>query len=92
MPRKKIDVSKGHADPKSQKLDKKQGDEAEWVSTDGQSHLVEFRGESPFTNGKTFPVPAGGSASSGPIDPKITQRKTYKYFVDGVDPDVEILP
>ena len=54
-------------------------EEAEWISLDGEGFTVSFdKGDgSPFADA-TFEIPAGGSASSGPI---VADTGQYRYTV-----------
>ena len=68
------------------------GDEVVW-SSDGDDLTISFQ-TSPFA-ASTFHVPAGGSASSGPVRPGAGIGH-YQYFISddndgrGADPDVNI--
>ncbi len=68
------------------------GDEIVW-SSDGDAFTISFQ-TSPFAT-STFHVPAGGSASSGPVRPGAGIGH-YPYFISddndgkGADPDVDV--
>lgn len=64
-------------------------------SSDGDAFTISFQ-TSPFA-ASTFHVPAGGSASSGPVRPGAGIGR-YQYFISddsegrGADPGVDIRP
>jgi hypothetical protein len=68
------------------------GDEVVW-SSDGDGFTISFQ-TSPFA-ASTFRVPAGGSASSGPVRPGAGIGH-YQYFIsddsdgNGADPEVNV--
>jgi hypothetical protein len=55
-----------------------------WISDDGLGYTVDFTkgvpGTSPFQNGTTFDVPAGGQKSSGALNSKATGYYSFAIF------------
>jgi hypothetical protein len=72
---------KGTVDRDDVDIYKKSGDEVTWIA-DVAASTIDFTNGSPFTGGSSFQVPAGGSASSGPVR-KDAEPKRYKYTVTG---------
>lgn len=79
------------------------GDQVKWVNADAlASYQITFGSPSPFTAGTTFPLPQGGSVSSGGISSSAAQcagqpNCSFKYTVAGsngcsLDPKVIIQP
>jgi|ERR1051326_39308 hypothetical protein len=70
------------------------GEQVTWFSDNGGTVLFKAPEGSPFENDK-FPIPAGGSVSSGPARPN-AEHRDYKYTVVGktgvYDPKVIINP
>ena len=74
-------------------LNKKQGDQAKWISDGGEFALI-FQGKTPFKH-SVFVVRDLATTPSGPVKPRA--EGTYKYRVVGdsgcdVDPNVHIGP
>ena len=84
----------GEVDNEVVNLSRSAGDEVLW-SSDGDEFTISFQ-TSPFA-AATFHVPAGGSASSGPVKPGAALGH-YQYFISdnsdgkGADPGVDIRP
>ena len=82
----------GEVDNEVVNVGKSIGDEVVW-SSDGDEFTISFQ-TSPFA-ASTFHVPAGGSASSGPVRSGAGIGR-YQYFVNddsngkGADPDVDV--
>ena len=96
MPKKDIHLKQNSANPDTQKLNKKDNDEAQWFAED-HPYTVDFGSDSPFVNDHPFTVHPGTPTSSGPIKDGVEFRK-YHYDLKtvgaavGSDPDVEINP
>ena len=82
----------GEVDNEVVNVSRSAGDEVVW-SSDGDEFTVSFQ-ISPFA-ASAFHVPAGGSASSGPVRPGAALGR-YQYFISddsngkGADPDVNV--
>ena len=82
----------GEVDNEVVNVSRSAGDEVVW-SSDGDGFTISFQA-TPFA-ASTFQVPAGGSASSGPVRPGAALGR-YPYFISddsdgkGADPDVDI--
>jgi hypothetical protein len=82
----------GEVDNEVVNVSRSAGDEVVW-SSDGDEFTVSFQ-TSPFA-ASAFHVPAGGSASSGPVRPGAALGH-YQYFISddsngkGADPDVNV--
>jgi len=87
---KQVTISNCIATPDPVTLSVKAGDQVRWVNADAVgSYTIMFTPPSPFTAGTTFPLPQGGSVSSGGISSSAAQCAhtsgscTYKYTVAG---------
>jgi hypothetical protein len=82
----------GEVDNEVVNVSKSAGDELVW-SSDGDGFTISFQ-TSPFAT-STFHVPAGGTASSGPVRPGASLGR-YPYYISddsdgtGADPDVDV--
>jgi hypothetical protein len=82
----------GEVDNEVVNVSRSTGDEVVW-SSDGDEFSISFQ-TSPFAT-STFHVPAGGSASSGPVRPAAALGR-YQYYIsddsngEGADPEVNI--
>ena len=82
----------GEVDNEVVNVSRSAGDEIVW-SSDGDEFTISFQ-TSPFAV-STFHVPAGGTASSGPVRPGAALGH-YPYYISddsdgrGADPDVDV--
>jgi hypothetical protein len=76
-------------EPEKQVLSIREGDQAQWGSTEEVEFTVAFKGRSPF-KATVFHVPAGGTVCSGPITgkPGIYEYSLIDYQGKVKDPTI----